>query len=535
MADLCGVTQGERTLSRRHNVQCPIPMHIWVGHWILFRSPLLASCRSRRYDPSTTGILGQNHMKAFFVNFNTAMSPQKLTARLRRLRRLLAAREIELSSIKIGSVDGSAVDRIVARTRGCPVIVLDDSCSIPARASWMANLREKLADVIPTSRPGIVYVTCKSSRSGRSRDADKELIRGYVHRDETGRWVDDAAALAAELALEQQTVKSACESISQDFEPPIVGQSVLLRRAIEDLESILGEPYGLVTGDPGVGKMYIIQSLWRQIAGSDAPFMVLPCGSFFKDYYVMGLRRRVGGGRSAVDELWAYLEEANNGLLVLHHIHLTPTALQEELLGRLAAAGNAPGREYYLRGVDNQELSEHRVSLIGSAPMSIEELRQSGRLVPELMRKLTKRHVRIPTLAERGEGDIRLLCQDIVLRICATHDIVPPIEISKAAMTTMCQTHWPNNISDLTAVLEQAIRKCRDRVIGKKHLPKRLISDSIQGDLTLDESIERATRAAILNALEAAGGNMTIAAAALGRNRSGLHRLMRKLNMRPVR
>jgi anaerobic nitric oxide reductase transcription regulator len=474
-------------------------------------------------------------MKAFFVKFNTAMSSQMLTARLRRLRRLLDARKIELSSIKVGSVDGSVLDRIVARAKGRPVIVLDDSCSLPAHAPWMADLQKKLADVIPASRPRIVYLTCSSARSGRSRNADKELIRGYVQRDETGRWVDAAAALVEELASEQRAVKSACESTSEDIEPPIVGQSVLLRRAIEGLESILGEPYGLVTGDSGVGKMYIIRSLWRQIAGADSPFMVLPCGSFFKDYYVMGLRRRVGGGRSAVDELWAYLEEANTGLLVLHHIHLTPTALQEELLGRLAAAGTAPGREYTLRGIDNQKLSEHRVALIGSTPMSIEELRQSGRLIPELMRKLTKRHVRIPTLAERGEGDIRLLCQDIVLRICATHKIVPPIEIGKAAMTKMCQTHWRNNISDLTAVLEQAIRKCRDRIIRKKHLPSRLISDAPQSGPTLDEIVAGAQRAAILNALEAAGGSITIAAAALGRNRAGLHRLMRKLGIPPVR
>lgn len=471
-------------------------------------------------------------MKAFFVTFSTTLSPQKLAAKRKRLRGLLADHKIELSVLKVGAVDGSTVNHIVERARGCPVIVLDDRHALPGRAPWLADLRSKLADMTTIRRPQVVYVTSAASAAGLAQDANKELICGYIKRDNIGRWVDDVAALTAELALQLRAAESSSQSTWLDAEPPIVGQSASLNEAIEDLTVILHQPYGLVTGDAGVGKMYIIRSLWRQIKGCDAPFLVLPCGSFFKDYYVMGIRRRFGGGRQAVDDLERYLEEANDGLLVLHHIHLLPTALQEELLARLASVGGGGDNMGYLRGIDKGRLSEHNIVLMGTSSLSIEQLREPGRLVPDLIRKLRKRHVRIPTLSERGDSDVRLLCQDILLRICAKQKIVPPKQISAAALKMLGEMNCPNNISDLTAVIEHAVRRCRDRTIGKKHLSPR-ITAAASSAATLDEIVARAQRTAIQNALDASGGNVSLAAQALGRNRAGLYRLMRKLGMRP--
>ena len=48
--------------------------------------------------------------------------------------------------------------------------------------------------------------------------------------------------------------------------PDIAGASPCFRNALEELTQIMQSPYGLVTGERGVGKMFFIRALWRQEA-----------------------------------------------------------------------------------------------------------------------------------------------------------------------------------------------------------------------------------------------------------------------------
>ena len=173
-----------------------------------------------------------------------------------------------------------------------------------------------------------------------------------------------------------------------------------------------------MTGESGVGKMFLIRRLWQATAGKK-PLVVVPCGSFFKDYYVAGRRRRFGGGREAVDQLAAYLVEANHGMLVLHHVEQLPSALQEELAVRLTDSSGGPDAPLRMPVIDSDGLTEYEVRVLATSTFPPEKLRQTGRLIPELAVKLRKRHVRIPSLKERGPEDVRLLCEDLLRRISA--------------------------------------------------------------------------------------------------------------------
>ena len=473
-------------------------------------------------------------MKAFFVTFSTTLSRQALTARRSRLKMLLAAHDVDLCVLKGAAGADSTVARLVERTRACPVIALDDRHALPGRTPWISDLRTGLADLTPIRRPQIIYVSRAGNAAGRAQDADAELIRGYVRRDNGAIWVDTVARLAVDLAQQLRATTLGKLSDWPKKDPRIVGQSDCLQQAVDDISAILRQPYGLVTGAAGVGKMTMIRCLWKQIAG-EASLIVLPCGSFFKDYYVMGVRRRYGGGRQAVGELSVYLEEANEGLLVLHHVHLLPTALQEELSAKLASAGDGPNMTAHLTGIAAGGLDQHYVKLVGTTTLTPDQLRAPGRLIPELARRLTKRHVRIPTLAQRGSQDVRLLCQDILARICARQKIAPPRTLSAEVLRALGRGHWPNNISDLTAVIEQAVRRCHGPVIRKKHLPPDLAAVTGPPGRTLDQIVADAQRSAISAALDATGGKVAPAARILGRDRASIHRLMRKLGMRPTK
>lgn len=161
-------------------------------------------------------------------------------------------------------------------------------------------------------------------------------------------------------------------------------------------------------------------------------------------------------------------------------------------------------------------------------------LRQTGRVLPDLLRRLVKRHVRIPSLAERGRGDIAALCKSILGRI-ARREGKPARTLSEKALAALCRPkQWAENISDLIQTLEAARRKCgAGKTIRLSHLPA-LIATGADPDSgqTLDAVISRAKRRAIAAALDETNGDVKLAAEKLGRSEKGLYRLIKDLKVR---
>ena len=175
-------------------------------------------------------------------------------------------------------------------------------------------------------------------------------------------------------------------------------------------------------------------------------------------------------------------------------------------------------------------VQEYDVTIIATSTLSPEQLQQTGRLVPDLAAKLRKRHVRIPSLGERGPDDVRLLCQDIVRRISLREGRQQAPQIDGEVISKLCQTAWPENLSDLVRVLEYAVRRSRGGMIRPAHLPKNL-TPTPPRPRTLDAIVAEAQRTAIENALEQSGGKVAAAAKLLGKNKGNLYKLMAKLAM----
>ena len=471
-------------------------------------------------------------MPAIFVAPNSLLTAGQLAGRRRRLAELLGDLAVEMKSVPAG--DGATLaERLAREARGCVVIAVDDAHPRPSGAQWLVELVASASELAPHRRPVVIYVTHRTNGAGLSEVMHHPLVRQYVTRDAKGTWVDKVAAMAAELGAEIKARQAGMPAEVGAAE--IVGESACFRQAVEELGQILRMPYGMVSGETGVGKLHLIQALWRQTA-DEASMVVLPCGSFFKDYYLAGARRRIGGGREAVDQLAPYIDEADDGLLVLHHVEQLPTALQEELAVRLNAAGSKAIANP-LCGIDSTGLHERNVKVIATSTSGPEALEASGRLIGDLAKMLARRHVRIPTLRERGARDVELICEDLVGRVAgklaavgAAGGVVRP-RISPEVMGILRAAPWPGNVGDLVRVVEYAVRHCRGGVIQRRHLPAEMQTAGAKPKWSLDTVLEDAQRGAIGRALLEANGDVGIAAASLGRNKHGLYRLMRTLGM----
>lgn len=129
-----------------------------------------------------------------------------------------------------------------------------------------------------------------------------------------------------------------------------------------------------------------------------------------------------------------------------------------------------------------------------------------------------------PKPLARTPERIPALVKDVLARI----DQEGPHSISPAALQALMQWDWPGDLAELTDLLTQLVREVPGTVIQRRDLPQHLQRMPPRRALT---PLERAERDAISNALDAAGGNKSEAAATLGIGRTTLYRRLRQLGL----
>jgi len=150
--------------------------------------------------------------------------------------------------------------------------------------------------------------------------------------------------------------------------------------------------------------------------------------------------------------------------------------------------------------------------------------------------------------AEVARGRFR---QDVYFRISAFVIPVPPLrdrkieihqlaakfaetEIAPDAIAALEAYDWPGNVRELRNVIERALVLSEGGRIEIDHLPDRMQRDrAANRAVDVRRRIADIERDVVVGALQAAGGNQTHAARALGMSRFALIRLMEKHDLKP--
>ena len=107
------------------------------------------------------------------------------------------------------------------------------------------------------------------------------------------------------------------------------------------------------------------------------------------------------------------------------------------------------------------------------------------------------------------------------------------VSLSAAAIRRLVAYDWPGNVRELENAIERAVVLSSDAQIGPDDLPEADVpAADPEGESRFHSGIAAAKRRLILEALEAAHGNMTEAARLLGINANYLHRLRNNLGLR---
>jgi two-component system response regulator AtoC len=272
----------------------------------------------------------------------------------------------------------------------------------------------------------------------------------------------------------------------------------------------------LLTGESGTGKEVAARTLHAWSGRAAGPFVAVNCAAITEtllESELFGHEKGAFTGATAARR--GRIELAHGGTCFLDEIGEMKPELQAKLLRVLD--------DRRFERVGGSRTIEADVRWVAATNRDVDQLRASGGFRDDLYHRLAVFPIRLPPLRERRQ-DILPLAEALIQRIGTTMGRTH-LELTDEARRRLSEAPWPGNVRELANTLERAAILADGVRIEVDHLgpggaaaprPRRAEAGTL-------EEIERA---AIEDALAAAGGNRRAAAERLG---LGLRTLYEKL------
>ena len=289
----------------------------------------------------------------------------------------------------------------------------------------------------------------------------------------------------------------------------VVGQSPAMHRVRRMIEICTrSDANVLLFGETGVGKDLITAAIHRHSQRRDKPLVKVGCTLFPSSLIESELYGHEKGAFTGADQRrLGRFELAQGGTLYLDDIDDIPLEQQAKLLRVI--------EDKVFERVGGATALQADVRIIASTKQNLLQNINEGRFRQDLYYRLDVLRVHIPPLRERSD-DIPTLAQHLLRRIAKNH----PLQLDPAAIEVLRRHTWPGNVRELLHVLQRAY------LVGSGSISAELLRVEFDelargpkqppaaGDF--QATIDKTERELLENALRAADGNKTAAAAALG-------------------
>ncbi len=318
---------------------------------------------------------------------------------------------------------------------------------------------------------------------------------------------------------------------SDEHDPDWVGDSPALRDALAQIVRYAGTTATvLVLGETGTGKELAARRIHYSGPRAEEPFIAVNCGALpdaLVESELFGHTR--GAFTDAREAQSGVVGLAERGTLFLDEVEALSPRAQIVLLRFLQ------DRRYRPVGGGRERCADVRI--IAASNQSLEELARRGAYRADLVYRLAVMTVTLPPLRARGD-DVVLLAEHFIARLArqygrAAKSLAPPV------ITALRAHPWPGNVRELENLMHRAFVLCDSAVVTLRDLP--LSPDPVPGvadaiaEPLLDD-FQNAKRAAVtaferrflIHALQQCGGNVSLAARRVGKERRAFGKLMKK-------
>lgn len=277
----------------------------------------------------------------------------------------------------------------------------------------------------------------------------------------------------------------------------------------------------LITGESGVGKEWLAQSIHQHSIRRDKPFVAVNCAAIPEHLLESELFGYVAGAFTGAARQGANgrLRDAHEGTLFLDEIGNMPVAAQTRLLRVL--------QERKVTPLGSGVATDINFNLICATHQNLKKAIEQGRFRADLYYRINGLNVELPALRERS--DFASLCDSML------HSLAPelPLQLEPTLREAFQRYAWPGNLRQLHHVLRTAVALLEDHEyeITWSHLAddlakelKNLTIHPNNAESCPAQNLLEISQRAIQHALENARGNISAAARQLGISRQTLYR-----------
>ncbi|GAA3985343.1 nitric oxide reductase transcriptional regulator NorR [Comamonas faecalis] len=336
----------------------------------------------------------------------------------------------------------------------------------------------------------------------------------------------------------------------------IVGESPALQRLLHELGVVAQSQLPvLLLGETGVGKELFARLLHQRSPRHARALVHVNCAALPESLAETELFGHVRGAFSgAVSDRAGRFEAAEGGTLFLDEVGELPLAVQAKLLRTLQNG------EIQRLGADRPRRVDVRV--IAATNRNLHEQVASGAFRADLYHRLSVYPVPIPPLRERG-ADVLLLAWRF-LELNRARLGLRGLRLSPQAQAALRDYRWPGNVRELEHVISRATLKSLSRGANPHAIitleaalldldpvdtapatpalePASARAEAAAASAppplasTLRDAVDSCQRQAITAALDLHQGNWSQAAQRLDVDPSNLHKLARRLGLKPGR
>jgi two-component system C4-dicarboxylate transport response regulator DctD len=351
------------------------------------------------------------------------------------------AQTLELAGFHVEACSSLMQAREYLR-RDSPAVVLSD-VKMPARDGF-AVLREVHeidpdVPVILISGHADVAMALNAMRSGAFDFVEKPADPAYVVE------LLRRASAHRELVLSHRKLKGAVQA--RAIEARLIGVSPAMSR-LRDLVLSLAQvdTTVMIRGETGTGKELVARCLHEFGPRAKGPFVAINCAALPHSLIESELfGHEPGAFTGAKERRIGKIELADRGTLFLDEIESMPLDAQMRLLRVL--------QERRLERVGGSKEIPVDIRIVSAAKADLQDLAREGRFREDLAYRLDVVVLHVPTLRERGPGDIELLFRHFHAQAAARlgASAKPPGD-----MRAVLVHAWPGNVRELRNAAERA-------------------------------------------------------------------------------
>lgn len=247
--------------------------------------------------------------------------------------------------------------------------------------------------------------------------------------------------------------------------PALGGQSFLsaaMREVMAAAEDVaLASTTVLISGESGTGKEVLSRYIHQCSARARGPWVAINCAALPAELLegeLFGHER--GAFTGATERRLGRIELADKGTLLLDEISELPLILQAKLLRVL--------QEREVDRVGGRHPIPVDVRIIATSNRSLAEMVAAREFRTDLYYRLNVFPIELPPLRERSE-DIPVLAEQLLRVVSDGLGRTAPV-LSAEALSALGRYTFPGNVRELGNILERALVRCRQPVLGAEEL-----------------------------------------------------------------